>query len=518
MAQVYYNPSTLQPYTGQVYNNDGNGTSGTFDGSGNQLSAYDSSQAASPAQAELDGVQPGLYQTVTSMGLDPTQAATALYNYQYSTGRGLNDVGSIGAALSAIGQGGYAAATPAAAQWISQNQGAYTQGQAFMAKAQQEDNPAMSMHESDYQTMAEGIGLIAGAGAIGGAFGGAGLGAGGSGFTAGMGGADGLGGLGGGVGASTGLNAAGGIAAGDALDAGGGLASTTDGSIIGGGSGGGIAGGGGGGALAAQDAASGIPGLSNSDLASLAPTSDPLAAGASGTTGGLLTPGGATASQLQDLGTLAPGSSISSAGTGSQLSQLMSNIGSGNFSGALNNAGSLLTPSPSNLISSAINYFSNQNLSSSLNNIANTVATTGQTANNPEAVNAYNTFMNYVNNPSQYINNQGAPISAQILQGVPAAIAKTGNFGNVIANAGTNIAGALSQNYNGFLSTLAGETGLGQSAAPAAVGAGTLAAQGALVGAAGTNSLGSLANTLLKNNSSNTNTATGSGPFGTTFS
>jgi len=177
------------------------------------------------------------------------------------------------------------------------------------------------------------------------------------------------------------------------------------------------------------------------------------------------------------------------------------------------------------ILSTGFNLLNNNRLSGNLSDAANRAASLSDPSQRPGSQQAFATAMDYVNNPSKYYNNQGKATADLIMQGVPSAIAKSGNWGNVVANAGTNIAGALSQNYNGFLSNLFGQTGLNQGTGGAGSVYGSLAGPAAGADSAGYAGLGSLLGKTLpdffsKNmfSSGSNSGGLGQNPFGTIFS
>lgn len=535
------------PVAGQQYFA-GNGQNTTT------YNAYDDTKYSSPQLARLDNLggqngqtSAGLAQVIQQLGLDPTAVQQGLSAWSaQNPSNNINWLGSPTAYLQAAAEGNPSLA-PTINPFVQANQANFNTGQAATAAATQAQHSPQSMHGDDYEDIAMGIASILGMGAVGGAF--AGAGAAGDGLAAGAtgafdtGGATGAGLLGEGGGTAGGLTAtgaAGGLegsgleqaiaaaqgmaapgAAGEGLTAG-----ATGAFDTGGATGSGLLNG------AADDGLAGtapgvlgngsnayesvINGLSNPSGASAA--TNPFEAQVGSSLGGQ----GATTAT----GPLANGigGQLANGGLGSTVSTLANggSIGGTTASGAngLASAAQSYLTNPTNYLSTIGNFLNQQNLGSSLGNIANTAGSMNNQANNPEAQAAYGTFMNYVNNPSAYINNVGAPITNAIVQGLPPSIAKSGNLSGSLAAAITAGNSALSQNYNGFLSTLGSQTGLEQSAGNAGGVYGNLAGQGAVANASAYSGLGSLIAGLGKNLTSGSGSTTSSttNPFGTKYS
>lgn len=513
------------PVAGQQYFA-GNGQNTTT------YNAYDDTKYSSPQLARLDNLggqngqtSAGLAQVIQQLGLDPNAVQQGLSAWSaQNPSNNINWLGSPTAYLQAAAEGNPSLA-PTINPFVQANQANFNTGQAATAAATQAQHSPQSMHGDDYEDIAMGIASILGMGAVGGAF--AGAGAAGDGLAAGAtgafdtGGATGAGllegtGFGGSIGAT---GAAGeGLTAGatGAFDTGG---ATGSGLLDTGGASGSISGGGAGGVAAGNGSnayESVINGLSNPSGASAA--TNPFEAQVGSSLGGQ----GATSAT----GPLANGigGQLANGGLGSTVSSLANggSIGGTTASGAngLASAAQSYLTNPTNYLSTIGNFLNQQNLGSSLGNIANTAGSMNNQANNPEAQAAYGTFMNYVNNPSAYINNVGAPITNAIVQGLPPSIAKSGNLSGSLAAAITAGNSALSQNYNGFLSTLGAQTGLEQSAGNAGGVYGNLAGQGAVANASAYSGLGSLIAGLGKNLTSGSGSTTSSttNPFGTTYS
>lgn len=489
MAVALYNRSnSFSPYTGAIGTRGGmsadssDGYSYTpataqaggfyYSPTGEDIRGYDTDKYGSPQEAFLDstsGFSSGLNAIVKQLNLDPKVVANALSQARPDE---LQWMGSPAALLRLAAQYD-PSISQAAEQYIAQNPQQFQGGQQTTADLWASGQRPQSMHSNDYADIAKGIAFVASMGVAGGALAGAEAAGGGAGLA--------------GLGEGAVGGAAGGFAGAGAAGGGAGLAGLGGAAAAGasGGLGGGSVGAGLGEAASAGAAGSGGNFLSQGN--SVAGATNPY----EGVMDALANPSGAgNTAATGPLANGAAGNIANGGSLGDTLTQLMSGSGSGGINTPFGNYGL------KDLLGAGFNYLNQANTANKLNDTANQAGAMSDPANRPASVTMQQQYLNYLNNPSAYVNGIGAPMLAAITQGIPPSIAKSGNYGAVMGDAAKQAAGVIAGNYNGFLSNLGSQTGLNQGTGGAGQVYGTLAGQSALLQNSAYSGLGTLLSKL----------------------